>query len=420
MAGLPDDTMHPSVVRCFKEQRVIKKPSRITGSGWDCYIISLPIGSPVAFDNIEFTLNNAGVGSFIKGYDADFKGTFGTITVVCVPAGSPWYGDAFSASSADYWSDNYSVNVGLADPGVPSRIIAGGYEIVNSTPDIYKGGTVTTADVTSHWQETYLNWARQLSASTIGTGFIQYQRAPPSNAGDLARLPNAKTWAAAEGAYARLPIDVNNSSYMIPARGSLIGFYCGEGKRSLVSDFSVDLTVKAAKSITVPTVPVRSNIGVSITAFTGLTDQTTLTLSSMIFVETAPQLDMSEIALATPTADYDPKVLALYKNLHANLPTAVPVGMNPKGEWWAMVLDQLGTVIKGSSTMLSGVPTYGPLLAAGAGAVGAGISHIGAQLKSQRKPSPNPPAQRPLKEPKPEKNVKAKKKEEIRRQVSRR
>lgn len=388
---MPDEHCSTTVVRQHKQKVSITKPAAITGK-WDCYFIVLPFINSVSMTNSVVSLNDATYGASILGTDDDIVGNFGTITAVMVPNGTPWYGVATNALAYNAWANNIVISTGLND-NIPSRIVAGGFEVHDVTPELYKGGSVTVFDNGTDIQTCSFGGMRQLSASAVGTGFGYVGRAPPSTVTEMSRHPDARSWEAREGVYCRLVLDLNRSDFSMGGKGKILAFNSG-GSVAPCSNFSAP---GGAGAQVVPTTTVNiAGLGVTMCAFAGLDENAVLSLTSLIFTETAPQTNSAELALASPSAPYDPEALRLYRNVSCHLPPGVPVGMNPKGEWWGMVVQGVGKILKAASPVVSSIPEVGVPLSAIAQFAGQALEKKGASLRAnakqtqQKKPATTP------------------------------
>jgi len=116
--------------------------------------------------------------------------------------------------------------------------------------------------------------------------------------------------------------------------------------------------------------------------FTGLSDETTLTVNQNAFFEKFPGPDDKEVLpLATLSAEYDPDVLDLYSRIVNDLPVAVPVRENGLGDWF---YDAASTAAKYLGPVLSGLPH--PMLK-GAGMALTGMSEV--MQKNEKKQKAN-------------------------------
>jgi hypothetical protein len=91
--------------------------------------------------------------------------------------------------------------------------------------------------------------------------------------------------------------------------------------------------------------PMYYNCDSNCVMFTGLSEQTTLTLRVRFILERFPSDSEGQIlVIATPSACYDPVALEIYSRAAQMLRAGVPFTENPAGEWWRSMLTSLGKV----------------------------------------------------------------------------
>lgn len=89
--------------------------------------------------------------------------------------------------------------------------------------------------------------------------------------------------------------------------------------------------------------------------FTGLSPQTTLTVSVNWYVERFPTPDEAAIlALAKPSANYDPIALEFYDRALCRMPVGVPVAENGFGDWFNGVVDQMSRYVTPIAKIIGG------------------------------------------------------------------
>lgn len=348
------------------------------------YVVALPIASVSRFSNSNVGTNNLTYGACVLGGDDDITGNFGTITVIAVPQGSRWYGGALNGTANNVWSSNVAIAPAV-NLHVPTRIVAGGFEVHDTTPEMFKGGACTVFDNGVDAQS-YFGAYRKLSAQTPEKTTLTMSRAPPSSVDEMARHPDSRSWEASEGCYCRLVLDLDDTAYRMGQRCDVLAFNAGGIAPAAEASTSSGYTV-------LDSVLVRAGLGVTIAAFTGLNEEASFSLSTVIYTEAAPMFDSNELALASPSAPYDPEVLELYRNVACHLPPGVPVGMNPKGEWWGMVVQSVGKAVQLATPLLKTIPEVGIPLSMLGNAGGAYLEQKGKDIRAKAKAKKtNPPS----------------------------
>jgi hypothetical protein len=106
--------------------------------------------------------------------------------------------------------------------------------------------------------------------------------------------------------------------------------------------------------------------------FTGLSEETVLTLDVRFFVELRPTpSNPTLVSLSSPTANFDREALDLYYETRQHLPVGVPVSMNEAGDWGRMAAGRISQAARVVSPMLSMIsPAAGAVVATGGALAG--------------------------------------------------
>jgi hypothetical protein len=126
--------------------------------------------------------------------------------------------------------------------------------------------------------------------------------------------------------------------------------------------------------------------------FSGLSQETVLTLDIRWFTEVAPtSANTAMLSMCSPSAHYDPRALECYTNCLLTLPPGVPVGMNEKGDFWRMAVKAAKKATEIASPFMA---VLGPEAAALTAAAETGLTVVDNVL-NKRKPATKKPAARP-------------------------
>lgn len=390
LSGLPDMTGGASVVRCFKLKQTIVRPTSLAATDkWDCHIFTLPF-----IDTVFLTSRTVETGNQISGIlggDAGAQGIFGTVNAISGAATGEWFSPTTGLTGLELKPLVAALNLSRRSL---ARIIGLGFEVHNDTPQLYKGGSVTVYDCPQG------DFHHQLMSSTVSslnanseakqaTGPWVGLRRPPDNVSQAMQMPNSVTWEAAEGCYVVNKIDLSRSNYTQPSNVPIL--FTGQGgadslvvsgQKELVTSWEVPGLITggspsyyahAGSAITGDRQYRLTPIHTSGAYFNGLTPETILTLEVHIFVESLPVNDPSELALATPAAEYDPFALQLYEKSIRTLKSGVPVHMNAKGDWWKMV----------GNALLSAAPNVANAIIPGSGFAVKGIIDMGKKFVTE-------------------------------------
>jgi hypothetical protein len=393
LSGLPDEHCQPSIVRCFREQQTISVPDTVlTGDTWDCVIFTAPYLDPRLTMRGKYYPTSVPPSQFGKTSTSDGSGinNYGTLHLVNVmrgPTGQRIYQTASNSGLGYGFPFEDVVNFGphLGDTQIPARLIAGGIEVSNVTAKLYQGGTCTTYDTECSF--TPINFVGSPAENTSRAWTGLRTKGPMENDGTVAQMPHAVTWPATEGCYSPIRIKLNETDYSIATSQ-----FCMIGNNMLDSSNCFTDTLYTVAPYDTETYGWTNtnngrlaNISTTAIYFTGLPYETKLTVVTKFFVETAPTANVNELALVSPAAMYDERALAVYRNAICHLPPAVPVRMNPGGEWWGIAKQAIDAAAAAGSIFF---PTFSPVIAAGATAlktVGDAIEKLDLSKESKNK-----------------------------------
>lgn len=383
-AGYPDADGSNSVVMCLKYTLVLKAPEGTGDGTWDAHVFSLPIAETQYYQSFKAT--GVDGAHYVSNNDNQYYlGLLNCATNitggVLIPGGTenpltlspiPPTGDAVTAGNC--------------------RIIAAGYEVHNTTAEMNKQGLVYAYTCPMNGQVAQA--AVRLGDPGPWASVVQ-QRFPgiPADPNAAMFLRGTRVWKAADGAY--VPLRLNGSGNPFSMLGPITPtFALSDEPNSIVLMQSMNTGVEDAMSAKMQRLIPFNTSG---TFFTGLSPTTTLAVTLRVFVEKAPNFsDAALAALATPSAPYDVAALSLYASMIHELPVAVDVNQNAKGDWWRSVMKVVSGVTKTAAPIVTAFnPVVGGALQA-AGTVAA--SNFGGKATPPQK-SNNKPV-RPVKQPK--------------------
>lgn len=384
IAGYPDADVSQTVVSCYTyEYQISKPPGLAAGATWDCHVHSLPIAN--SFNAAGVYNQSADWGRITEPVPTVTRQT-GPLNILSGPAGS-------NLAPAIPTVANVVTNI-MPQNGVEdissgcSRIIGAGFEIHNTTAEIYKQGSVTTyrmPQASGDNQTLFSNNNASSFGSVVGTRF----RAPPASIANANLLKGTRTWEAKDGVYATLmQSSVVNPLKNLANQHVLFDEYPDPGTASVVMGTPLIPGLPVANATTYTPVAIQTvPFDTTGAYFTGLSEQTTMVLKGRFYVERAPTWNESAIAvLASPSAGLDTTALELYAATVNMLPAAVHVGENAKGDWWRAII----SVIKHVSAPLGlALSPFVP----GAGLIGGAVSSIAGQIDTKKPVSTQSTAQ---------------------------
>jgi len=278
---------------------------------------------------------------------------------------APVYNALYAPTNGTYFSLGSASDLVFSN----SRIIGMGFEVINTSADIYKQGSITCYKMpqTLTPGHAQVNNAANTAKASIGT--LNLKEAP-SNTAAASNLHGTVTWEAAKGAYIVCTQmssnnDLSGISSLLPVRSANGHITNGEYQRSLTPTFlTTAIPTVSLLAYPLKIVPFNTH-GVMVT---GLNVNSTLRVRLRVYVERAPSLgaeDSALLPLATPSAGYDAAALKLYSEVANRMPVAVPVDMNSWGDWWKII----SGILKGCA-----VPVGAAIGGPGGAALGAGIA----------------------------------------------
>jgi len=375
LAGWPDVESASSVVRCIKQTQTYSSNNPSAGV-WDFslnlfpFLQNIPAAAGRCSNNlIGATMPPAQVRPYggLAGYQLSPGQELDLINNP--PAFQLCLNDAYSAGA--------------------SRIVGIGIEVINTTSALYKQGQIVcwrqpNGSIMDRHHFTLI----QDEGNVPLTGCVL--QGFPRSVPEASLISGSRQWEAADGAYIVVPFagptnppqlvgytqplmsiqwadetDVADRTFSVPLATTMDNDQINYGY--LMTPIMLDGT--AAKG------PVLDNFVQQATKlypiqqvgcfFTGLSPETSLSITLNVFVETFPTVSEPEIlVLATPSAEYDPVALQIFSNALTQLPVAVPAGFNPFGEWFTDIVSTLSDWLTVPATAIN------PVLGAGIGAAG--------------------------------------------------
>lgn len=167
--------------------------------------------------------------------------------------------------------------------------------------------------------------------------------APPGTLAQALLLPDAQQWAARDGVYVIAPMNnMNNPARTLrPLVVTTLEGEPSDGNQGLAVISPAPVQASANTQVVIPKSQSHISPFDMVGAyFTGLSNTTTLQVNAVWYIEIFPTPWDSILApLASKSPGFDPMAHEIYGRAMGQLPTAVPQGMNPMGEWFKNVLD---------------------------------------------------------------------------------
>lgn len=367
--GFPDVTSSRTIVQCVTQTTNVKTPLS-TDSNWDAHVFLFPSSPNWDQGNGTTVLPNAFYqaaitpdGLLVNRSLLTNLPVYAGYNIITVANGTDWTTQTTSqghSSPSVAWPTTFGAG--------QVRLIAAGYEVTNTTAEIYKQGSITSYRSPSNVVSGFLIANNDTDGRIYET--IEWASLPPTSQAEASLYPNSKTWGATDGIYSIATMNTNQNAFrspipswsgmiQVPTEESLLAgdprlcfvpAIIGDG--STTTDYVADASSHAIE------------FDVHGCILAGLSSQTTLQVTTRYYFERIPSAsDPNLLVLCKPSPSYDPLALEIYSRATGELPIAVKVGENPLGEWFEEVM----------STVSMALPAVGQAVGAfipGAGAVG--------------------------------------------------
>lgn len=343
-SGIPDQNTGNSVVCSVVQEKSLVKPASLGAGLWKVRICTYPIVGDVAI--------NSGLNQVIRG------------SSVCDTSASNTNTGNMFAISVDYALDGNdfpdfpnALTEGLQLPDNftkgPFKVAAMGVETVNTTAEIYRQGLATCARMNQPSPTPFATEVFKLANASIAFTCSHFPvRTPPRNLSEMNLLPGTCAWHAMEGAYSVVTLkDIGTVPAQITPVYPLL--FADDMVAGANADYFVALPMNGSSlfgGLNTGTWRPSQLVGVvpqdmSIQMFTGLSDQTSLTLRGRWIIERYPSdIEPEIVVMATPTCPFSPKAIELYNVMVNKLPPAVMFKENPAGEWFQRVVNGIAEV----------------------------------------------------------------------------
>lgn len=370
--GYPDGSISKNVVQVIKQSMtIVAPPGLATTALWDCSIVDWPWETPTVFSTIK------GAPLFLPGsvtgpnfFSNDINVTLGTgvlggLTAYAVPSGSGM--NAFNQGVNAGTTSVKSLQLPSLYNNGKRRVIAKAFEVYNTTAELYKGGTVCvwTSPVPDITDATTINvhaifgTSPVVGANQIAVSAVEME-SPPAGTAAALLLAGSKQWDAVKGCY--VPGRLHSEDIPTNDYYPIIPMICDNTWNTVAGNPTPGVIVPALSQWTDPSStvllgynPVQfTQFDMTGAMFTGLTQQSTLTVNWNIVVERFPSnQDLDLVVLAVEPPERDDVAIRFLSHALSELPVGVPVDMNGLGDWFK---DAIGTASDFIAPVLSAIP----------------------------------------------------------------
>jgi hypothetical protein len=368
--GYFDANQAASVVQCIKKSVVVSAPVSAGTGNWDCNIFSLPFLGSVNAPNFTGQGVAAGSGLMAAIYGQSTQSTMGPVTIIAGAAGSDLSlsthgtdvvadGDSLAAANANYAAAPQN---GFLDGN--SRLIGMGFEVHNTTAELYRQGAVAVyhqpqnmlLDRSNRTDFVYtgtlaapLTWEFSLGLTT------QTITDAPSNLASAMLLSGSRQWEAKDGVMC-IPTLISNDiptvrresvvPVVVNTTKDVLSSFAGLAPGAEVRFFPAAIPSRTRLPSS-PLIPSKgladvcykpnkfTNFNTVGSFFSGLSTQTTLVVNVIYYIERFPspsELDL--VVMAQPSPASDPIAAELYSILMREMPPGVKVADNADGDWF--------------------------------------------------------------------------------------
>lgn len=401
LRGYPDVSTEPTVIVKIRQALTVTAPPDLAATGsptWDCHIVASPIDYmpmdrssvmparvfPHGNTTTGASDTNAGAVQTVQANGEAIGPTCARmdgLLINSVPStGAPGAEYTFTPGHCPEVGaqgyqlqqinlDNY-LDFEDTDLGV-YRLVYSGFEVVNTTAQIYKQGAVTVYEYGNSF-EVGASHPTSTSVNPITPGQptipypdhrpTNYFRCPPNTLAEAKIMPGSHSWAAQDGCYNTAKFQTDNPFQGLTSRPWVIaqnnpeapqdGGYWSHNPGLVPVDYnSGSFASEYPLGYVGPNSelpykqfggPVHfSRMNTTGAYFTGLSPETTLFVTWRVGIERLPAANKPAfLALSQPSAAYDPNALVLYNLVANSLPPGCPQGYNDAGKWFRWISDQ--------------------------------------------------------------------------------
>lgn len=323
----------------------------LAGSDWDLNVVSLPF---ITSQHLDSAVDR---GATVEQGTPFSTKTIGGVTFSAAYAGTPidWVtrGQAqmasLNADQAIYPTFTGTATDNLVRPYY--QILSIGMEIINATPELYRSGNLIRYRVPTQ--------GRQVPISPFNSAVSPYDSwpntpresfrcfpLPPSNAGLASQYPDSIIDEAVYGSYQMHTLQDNVSDFFVAGNervffSSPLTAASGTNANALMSSSVFQSGIDYDPPL------LRGDFDIVGTYFTGLSSQSVITVRYRIVLSQVPSSSDSYLSsLAKMSPPENPELDMLISRVQNEFLPGIRAGMNPAGEWWKAVVNNLGKVAK--------------------------------------------------------------------------
>jgi len=337
--GWPDKINSRNIVQKVQATTTFSKPSSLGAGNWDCEIYMSPL------------ISNVRMNQFDKDLFPQFADTATITPSLHVDMGGLEMRAALSGTKLT--PSTIVQNIPL-DPKYKEncnvRVIGMGFEVANTTGQLYKQGSVTVfRTVGSSLDETMMmivSNSGSVAGSHSSWNCFSLPRVPEDQ-NEAKRIPNSRTWKAEDGCYVNYTLASDDLTAY--AGNELVNQpYYFENNTNPTPKFWLTEPSVAGDGTILPNpgpdkYPLFAPFNQSGAFFGGLSEQTALTINYVWIIERFPNIVNTDLIVLSRKATLDdPVARELYSRVADALPPGVEFSENDFGDWINTIADIAG------------------------------------------------------------------------------
>jgi len=363
----PDNFNGRVVVRRIQQAIEVKKPVALPAGNWDCHVVRWPNMSGASSSFCVTTSRNNNSVS-VAAIPQPVTSPIGGLQAYCVPSGTEIN---IMQTSGTVIGGQIDIDPALMTG--ECRVVADCFEVHNTTAMLQKQGSVCTWRQNSYQKE-LSNYCMTFPEGAGGqrTALFSAQnvRYPPSSLKEALYFSGSRQWEAQDGCYCVGAFNTEFNPMVASTNQSMVVLASDqEGKEGFeIAQLNVPVPYQPAPVGTItPQAAVRTvrvhPIDTYGAIFTGLSDQTALTINLTTHIAVAPaQGDIAIIQLTRASNPYDPVALEIASKYNQVRLSGCRAGENGFGDF---MFDASRKIAKFLGPVVSAIPHP---LAQGAGA----------------------------------------------------
>lgn len=306
--------------------------------------------------------------------------------IACATSGDDWYSPSGTVTNFP------GVHIPAKFCSGHFRLVSAGIECVNTTAELYKGGSLTVYRAPSSEEDTVLQYITATSvAGPTSTGPVLQKRVsekelpvtpdvvqtymkmpyravalPPTTQLEAATYTDSRTWSAVDGAYVIATQNNMDNPYQTLAPSDIMVKKCFDSGTLAGDAFTGTPRPTWISTSNVPFFNTgQPNTGSAMKIFpfdtcgliaAGLNQNSTMQITVRYYFERIPATTEPDLlAMAQVPPAFDGMAMEIYSRCLAEMPVGVPQNENPLGEWFSSVLDGIKSIAPKLGGIISGV-----------------------------------------------------------------